>query len=209
MSSNSTMVFTGEAAGASSCCGTTTLFGALVASFTLSFFLVFIFLCLCYLHLGRRRRNQILLFLQDQQQQPLPQRHGLDAAAIALIRSFPYLRAHGGETTASVECAVCLNAVDEGEMARQLPGCGHVFHQECIDVWLSSNASCPVCRGKAEPAAAAARAATMSVIVPVEMLDDETVAAASATSGAVSAPPERFSARESGQETETWDCNSS
>ncbi|KAB8116310.1 hypothetical protein EE612_057352, partial [Oryza sativa] len=56
------------------------------------------------------------------------------------------------DMAASVECAVCLSVVDEGEKVRQLPACGHVFHQECINMWLSSHASCPVCHGKAAPA---------------------------------------------------------
>ncbi|KAL5220421.1 hypothetical protein ABZP36_025134 [Zizania latifolia] len=205
MSSNSTTVFTGEAAGASSCCSTTTLFGALAASFALSFFLISIFICLRYLHLGRRRRDPIFVIQDEQWRRRQTPRLGLDAAAIALLPSFPYQRVHGAETSAnSFECAVCLNAVDEGEMVRQLPGCGHVFHQECIDVWLSSNASCPVCRRKAEPAAAARgaediaapRAAATSVVVPVDMLDDEMVATAAA------APPEWLGTRASGQETD-------
>jgi hypothetical protein len=29
---------------------------------------------------------------------------------------------------------------------RRLPACGHVFHTECIHVWLSTHATCPVCR---------------------------------------------------------------
>lgn len=31
-------------------------------------------------------------------------------------------------------------------MGRKLPKCEHVFHMECIDMWLHSHATCPVCR---------------------------------------------------------------
>ncbi len=76
---------------------------------------------------------------------------------------------------ASVECAVCLSVVDEGEKVRQLPACGHVFHQECINMWLSSHASCPVCHGKAAPADELADAiavcisVTRDVVVPASL----------------------------------------
>lgn len=31
-------------------------------------------------------------------------------------------------------------------MGRCLPKCGHGFHVECIDMWLSSHSNCPICR---------------------------------------------------------------
>ncbi|XP_020580744.1 probable E3 ubiquitin-protein ligase ATL44 [Phalaenopsis equestris] len=57
----------------------------------------------------------------------------------------------GEEGEAAHECAVCLSAFDEGEEVRQLPPCGHSFHADCIDMWLSSHSSCPVCRGSVLP----------------------------------------------------------
>ncbi|KAL8170326.1 hypothetical protein V2J09_022130 [Rumex salicifolius] len=43
-------------------------------------------------------------------------------------------------------CAVCLSGFEDQEMLRVLPHCGHVFHLDCIDVWLLNNANCPLCR---------------------------------------------------------------
>ncbi|KAI4373904.1 hypothetical protein MLD38_011963 [Melastoma candidum] len=44
------------------------------------------------------------------------------------------------------ECAVCLNEFQEDEKLKVIPTCGHLFHVDCIDVWLQNNANCPLCR---------------------------------------------------------------
>ncbi|KAA0036326.1 E3 ubiquitin-protein ligase ATL31-like [Cucumis melo var. makuwa] len=46
----------------------------------------------------------------------------------------------------SLECAVCLAEFQHYETLRLLPKCGHVFHPPCIDAWLASCATCPICR---------------------------------------------------------------
>ncbi|KAK1611234.1 hypothetical protein QYE76_034907 [Lolium multiflorum] len=53
-----------------------------------------------------------------------------------------------------VICPVCLEGVHGGEMVRQLPACKHIFHVECIDMWLHSNRTCPMCRCMISPATA-------------------------------------------------------
>ncbi|CAI7833685.1 unnamed protein product [Closterium sp. NIES-54] len=50
------------------------------------------------------------------------------------------------------ECAVCLGDYDEGERIKLLPPCGHRFHADCIDLWLSSKSTCPICRKDLRPA---------------------------------------------------------
>ncbi|KAH7307486.1 hypothetical protein KP509_22G061800 [Ceratopteris richardii] len=44
------------------------------------------------------------------------------------------------------ECAVCLNQFVYGQQGRLLPDCHHRFHIDCIDIWLSSQRTCPLCR---------------------------------------------------------------
>ncbi|XP_047948472.1 RING-H2 finger protein ATL16-like isoform X2 [Salvia hispanica] len=67
---------------------------------------------------------------------------GLNAAA---IRSIPILNFIQNDAK-SYECAVCLNEFQQGEKLRQIPNCCHVFHIDCIDIWLQNNANCPLCR---------------------------------------------------------------
>ncbi|XP_036407449.1 E3 ubiquitin-protein ligase RNF103 [Megalops cyprinoides] len=44
------------------------------------------------------------------------------------------------------ECVVCLENFEDGCLVMGLP-CGHVFHQQCIVVWLAAGRHCcPVCR---------------------------------------------------------------
>lgn len=49
------------------------------------------------------------------------------------------------------ECAVCLSDYEEGDVVRWLPSCGHTFHGVCIDEWLDSKTTCPICRVDLEP----------------------------------------------------------
>ncbi|GMJ11520.1 Arabidopsis Toxicos en Levadura 92 [Hibiscus trionum] len=43
-------------------------------------------------------------------------------------------------------CSICILGLNDGEMARKLPRCGHMFHLKCIDEWLSRQGTCPMCR---------------------------------------------------------------
>ncbi|KAI3508826.1 hypothetical protein L1887_23844 [Cichorium endivia] len=73
--------------------------------------------------------------------------HGLDPGVIATFPRFLYSSVKGikiGHTV--LECAVCLNEFQDHETLRLLPKCSHVFHQDCIDTWLASHVTCPVCR---------------------------------------------------------------
>ncbi|CAN4096702.1 unnamed protein product [Withania somnifera] len=45
-----------------------------------------------------------------------------------------------------VTCAICLQDFIDGDSARLLPSCKHLFHTQCIDEWLITHGSCPICR---------------------------------------------------------------
>ncbi|GER48817.1 RING/U-box superfamily protein [Striga asiatica] len=70
--------------------------------------------------------------------QPENRRGGLDPSA---VRSLP-LVAYGGDGS----CSICLTEFEEGEAVKVIPYCGHVFHHGCIDTWLASHVTCPLCR---------------------------------------------------------------
>ncbi|XP_066325495.1 probable E3 ubiquitin-protein ligase ATL45 [Miscanthus floridulus] len=56
-----------------------------------------------------------------------------------------------GKSAGSTLCAVCLEDVQQGETVRRLLACGHLFHKECIDMWLHSHTTCPLCRCDLSP----------------------------------------------------------
>jgi len=70
---------------------------------------------------------------------------GLHEFVINLIPSFIY---NSTTTTKSEQetCSVCLAEFKDNDRVRTLPLCSHIFHLDCIDVWLRSNANCPLCR---------------------------------------------------------------
>ncbi|GLU00341.1 hypothetical protein SLE2022_177180 [Rubroshorea leprosula] len=62
---------------------------------------------------------------------------------------FTFSSITGRTATASVisgDCAICLSKFEAQDQLRLLPLCCHAFHTECIDTWLNSNQSCPLCR---------------------------------------------------------------
>ncbi|KAK2993547.1 hypothetical protein RJ640_021809 [Escallonia rubra] len=71
------------------------------------------------------------------------EKRGLDES---LIRSIPIFQFNKEGKEENFECAVCLSEFQEAEKLRIIPNCSHVFHIDCIDVWLQSNANCPLCR---------------------------------------------------------------
>nr|CAD1826847.1 unnamed protein product [Ananas comosus var. bracteatus] len=85
---------------------------------------------------GLQRQLQQLFHLHDS---------GLDQSLIDLLPIFPYREILGPKEP--FDCAVCLCEFAAEDRLRLLPLCGHAFHLSCIDTWLLSNSTCPLCRG--------------------------------------------------------------
>ncbi|KAL4428887.1 hypothetical protein ABPG74_001374 [Tetrahymena malaccensis] len=55
----------------------------------------------------------------------------------------PY-QSEGGNSN-QIVCSICLQAIQENDKYRETI-CKHLFHQECLDVWIQKQRNCPMCR---------------------------------------------------------------
>ncbi|GAU40583.1 hypothetical protein TSUD_36000 [Trifolium subterraneum] len=78
--------------------------------------------------------------------------NGLNQDVIDTFPTFRYSNVKGlkiGKST--LACAICLNEFQDDETLRLIPKCSHVYHHGCIDIWLVSHNTCPVCRANLDP----------------------------------------------------------
>lgn len=73
---------------------------------------------------------------------PSASRGGLDPTTVQSLPVFAYSL----DAKQQLDCAICLSEFEEGEPVKIIPYCKHVFHQECVDTWLFSHLTCPICR---------------------------------------------------------------
>lgn len=46
----------------------------------------------------------------------------------------------------SLECAICLENMNESQLVSESFHCSHRFHAACAEEWFLKNVHCPVCR---------------------------------------------------------------
>ena len=102
-----------------------------------TFFLCTLFPCLAQLRLP----NPFYESEEDKQQLQNPQ-----ARRKRLEEVVPIRKSAGQEGDAC--CSICLHSYDPAQEVAYSPVCRHVFHKECLFLWLehSSGSSCPCCR---------------------------------------------------------------
>ncbi|KAH6772288.1 hypothetical protein C2S52_004920 [Perilla frutescens var. hirtella] len=69
---------------------------------------------------------------------------GVDQSFIDALPVFNYKAIIGVKDP--FDCAVCLSEFEVEDKLRLLPKCSHAFHMDCIDTWLLSHSTCPICR---------------------------------------------------------------
>ncbi|GMI89134.1 Arabidopsis Toxicos en Levadura 13 [Hibiscus trionum] len=74
---------------------------------------------------------------------------GVDQSFIDNLPVFQYKAIIGVKNP--FDCAVCLSEFEPEDKLRLLPICSHAFHMECIDTWLLSHSTCPLCRATLLP----------------------------------------------------------
>lgn len=131
--------------------------GILATAFLLVSYYIFVIKCCLTWHridllrrfsLSRNRQRDELLMVYS----PETETRGLEESVIRSIPVFQFKKEGGNKVgfgnnkISFCECAVCLNEFQDEEKLRIIPNCCHVFHVDCIDVWLQNNANCPLCR---------------------------------------------------------------
>ncbi|XP_066352126.1 putative RING-H2 finger protein ATL49 [Miscanthus floridulus] len=71
---------------------------------------------------------------------------GVDQSFIDALPVFLYGAVVSAGGKDPFDCAVCLCEFADDDRLRLLPKCSHAFHVDCIDTWLLSHSTCPLCR---------------------------------------------------------------
>ncbi|CAM0875249.1 unnamed protein product [Alopecurus aequalis] len=143
-------------------------------------------------HLGAGARPGGIMFLTTPGVARSRRMRGLDPATLEAFPTMAYadVKAHKAGKGA-LECAVCLSEFEDDDTLRLLTKCSHAFHADCVDAWLASHVTCPVCRANLLPDAevpAAANSAAASTTLEHDVLAATTPHSAQETP---TAPPEQ------------------
>ncbi|XP_022038689.1 RING-H2 finger protein ATL58 isoform X2 [Helianthus annuus] len=125
------------------------LFRGLAFAFTLAFtLLLFLSFYLFYLRLRRLRRTPP--WSVQQPEPPSSASNALSAVELGVKKELremlPVVVFKESFSVTDTICSVCLGDYQAEDRLQQIPACKHAFHVECIDNWLSTHTTCPLCR---------------------------------------------------------------
>ncbi|KAJ6994868.1 hypothetical protein NC653_017610 [Populus alba x Populus x berolinensis] len=116
-----------------------------------------LFITFCLLayakYCGRNQNNFLGRYLHHQNFHGLSRSNSrFSGIGEEVINSMPFFRFSSLKgSKEGLECAVCISKFEDSDVLRLLPKCKHAFHEKCIDQWLKSHSSCPLCRYKIDP----------------------------------------------------------
>ncbi|KAK1307110.1 E3 ubiquitin-protein ligase ATL4 [Acorus calamus] len=119
--------------------------------------LLFLIAASAFLHLLRRRLQRpsssaaVSTVSSEGPQDPPPPPPSSLTDSLPLFSLSALASAQRPSSASPFDCAVCLSRFNADDRLRLLPSCGHAFHSQCIDTWLSSASTCPLCRSPIEP----------------------------------------------------------
>ncbi|XP_057532336.1 E3 ubiquitin-protein ligase ATL4 isoform X1 [Amaranthus tricolor] len=110
---------------------------------------LYLFLRFLRRHRGTPSENDVTTISTSQHPHPLSSTSATSRRKISpeinpLINTLPLFTFDS--LSSAGDCAVCLSKFEPKDLLRLLPICCHAFHADCIDTWLNSSQSCPLCR---------------------------------------------------------------
>lgn len=136
-----------------SCCssvsGQLKLYQAFI--FSVPIFFTFILLFFFYLfYLRRRRADWSSLRMRTSRLSTIDNNNNISTCELGLKKEvrevLPIIVFKESFSVKDTQCSVCLGDYQAEDKLQQIPVCGHTFHMDCIDIWLATHTSCPLCR---------------------------------------------------------------
>lgn len=117
--------------------------------FSVPIFFTFILLLLFYLfYLRRRRVDWASLRMRSSMQNDADHASGVSELGLKkeVREMLPIIVFKESFSVSDTQCSVCLADYQAEDRLQQIPACGHTFHMDCIDHWLATHTTCPLCR---------------------------------------------------------------
>ncbi|XP_004506471.1 RING-H2 finger protein ATL58-like [Cicer arietinum] len=123
------------------------LYRAFIFSVPIIFTLILLFLF--YLFYLRPRRVDLSSF-RMMRSFSVPHNNAISTSDLGLKKELremlPIIVYKESFSVKDTQCSVCLLDYQPEDRLQQIPACGHTFHMSCIDLWLASHNTCPLCR---------------------------------------------------------------